>query len=126
MIPRPRVAIFSTCDELVELGLEPGPGQIVNSNLQYLIARIHECGCVPIPLGIGEDRSDDLDRLLDRAQEADTGSTPNGRRFFVIAQADYRAGNLTAAIRNLQTAVTYEPGNEMFRETLATWKAERG
>ncbi len=68
----------------------------------------------------------EAERQAERAEEADTGSTPNGRRFFQMAQADYRAGNLTAAIRNLQTAVTYEPGNEMFRETLTTWKAERG
>jgi len=78
VIPRPRVAIFSTGDELVELGEEPGPGQIVNSNLQYLIARLRECGCVPVPLGIGEDRCEDLDRLFDQAREADILVTTGG------------------------------------------------
>ena len=78
VIPRPKVAIFSTGDELVELGKDPGPGQIVNSNLQYLISRLSECGCDPIPLGIGEDRSEDLDRLFDQAQQADLLLTTGG------------------------------------------------
>lgn len=87
IIPRPKVAIFSTGDELVELGEEPGPGQIVNSNLQYLIARLHECGCIPVPLGIGEDRQEDLTRILDEAQEADliisTGGVSVGEKDLV-------------------------------------------
>ena len=69
--PRPRVAVFSTGDELVELGQDPGPGQIVNSNLPYLCARLQECGCRPLPLGIGADREQDLDRILDRARGTD-------------------------------------------------------
>ncbi|MDX2479972.1 MAG: molybdopterin molybdotransferase MoeA [Desulfuromusa sp.] len=76
--PRPKVAIFSTGDELVELGQDLGPGQIVNSNLQYLIARLEECGCIPVPLGVGEDRCDDLNRLFDQAQEADLLLTTGG------------------------------------------------
>ncbi len=87
VVPRPKIAIFSTGDELVELGREPGPGQIVNSNLQYLIARIHECGCIPFPLGIGEDRADDLDRLIDRGLDADlllsTGGVSVGEKDLV-------------------------------------------
>ncbi|MCF6264956.1 MAG: molybdopterin molybdotransferase MoeA [Desulfuromusa sp.] len=78
VIPRPRVAIFSTGDELVELGQKLGSGQIVNSNLQYLIARLEECGCIPVPLGVGEDRCDDLNRLFDQAQEADLLLTTGG------------------------------------------------
>ncbi|NOY13312.1 MAG: molybdopterin molybdotransferase MoeA [Deltaproteobacteria bacterium] len=78
VFPRPRVAIFSTGDELVELGQQPGPGQIVNSNLQYLVARLHECDCIPVPLGIGEDHCDDLDRILDRTGETDLLLTTGG------------------------------------------------
>jgi molybdopterin molybdotransferase len=78
VIPRPKVAIFSTGDELVELGQEPGPGQIVNSNLPYLLARLRECDCLPLAMGIGEDRCAELDRLLSRAQEADLLLTTGG------------------------------------------------
>lgn len=69
--PRPRVAVFSTGDELVELGQEPGPGQIVNSNLQYLCARLQESGCTVMPLGIGEDRSEELHHIIEQAKSAD-------------------------------------------------------
>jgi molybdopterin molybdotransferase len=78
VMPRPKVAIFSTGDELVELGQELGPGQIVNSNLQYLIARVEECGCIPVPLGVGGDHCDDLNRLFDQAQETDLLLTTGG------------------------------------------------
>lgn len=85
--PKPKVAIFSTGDELVELGQVPGPGQIVNSNLQYLIARIRECHCIPVPLGIGLDSSEDLDKLLDQARNADlllsTGGVSVGEKDLV-------------------------------------------
>jgi molybdopterin biosynthesis enzyme len=36
--PIPRVALLSTGDELVELGEQPGPGQVVNSNFHLLAA----------------------------------------------------------------------------------------
>lgn len=87
VVPKPRVAVFSTGDELVELGQVPGPGQIVNSNLQYLIARISECGCIPIPLGIGHDDAGDLNKLLDQGLEADlllsTGGVSVGEKDMV-------------------------------------------
>ncbi len=87
--PRPKVAIFSTGDELVELGQEPGPGQIINSNLQYLLARVNECGGTSFPLGIGEDRCDDLEKLIVQALDADlilsTGGVSVGEKDLVQA-----------------------------------------
>lgn len=78
VVPRPKVAVLSTGDELVKLGEDPGPGQIVNSNLLYLISRLIECGCDPVPLGIGEDRCDDLERMFDQAQATDMLITTGG------------------------------------------------
>lgn len=85
--PRPKVAIFSTGDELVELGTQPGPGQIINSNLLFLQARLQECDCIPLSLGIGEDRSENLDEILDQALTADliisTGGVSVGEKDLV-------------------------------------------
>jgi len=85
--PRPRVAIFSTGDELVELGRQPGPGQIVNSNLHLLAARLRECGCEPLPLGVGEDTPEALDAIIRRAAGADlilsTGGVSVGEKDLV-------------------------------------------
>ena len=76
--PRPRVAVISTGDELVELGQTPGPGQIVNSNLHFLKTRLDECGCIPICLGIGGDEQQTLDQLIDQALDADIIITTGG------------------------------------------------
>jgi molybdopterin molybdotransferase len=78
VVPQPTVAIISTGDELVELGRTPGPGQIVNSNLPYLIARIKETGAIPLPLGVGKDQPEQLDALFDQALEVDLIITTGG------------------------------------------------
>ncbi|SEA75055.1 molybdopterin molybdotransferase [Desulfuromusa kysingii] len=85
--PRPRVAIFSTGDELLNPGQDPGPGQIINSNLQYLQARLQECGCTVLPLGIGADQRDNLGLIYKQAKEADlivsTGGVSVGEKDLV-------------------------------------------
>lgn len=55
---RPRVAIVSTGDELVDAGDPPGPGQIVNSNAFTLAAAVEEAGGIPVRLGIVRDEPD--------------------------------------------------------------------
>jgi len=52
---RPRVAILSTGDELVDIGGELAPGMIMNSNSYSLAAQVAECGAVPLRLGIARD-----------------------------------------------------------------------
>ena len=76
--PHPRVAILSTGDELVELGEQPGPGQIVNSNLHLLSARLREAGAEVIPLGIALDDEADLDQRLRAGLQADLLLTSGG------------------------------------------------
>src|SRR5207244_2364171 len=41
---RPRVAVLSTGNELADLGTEPGPGQIPNTNTYSLMAQAREAG----------------------------------------------------------------------------------
>ena len=54
---RPRVALMSTGDELVEVGMAPGPGQIQDSNRWALLAALREAGAEVHVLGIAPDEA---------------------------------------------------------------------
>ncbi|QDT71127.1 molybdopterin molybdotransferase MoeA [Lacipirellula limnantheis] len=60
VIPRPRVAVLPTGDELVAAHEPLGPGQIRNSNGPMLLAAVAAADCTPIDLGVGCDDPDDL------------------------------------------------------------------
>ncbi len=75
---RPRVAVLSTGDELVEPEREPGPGQIVDSNGVAVTAAVREAGGDPVRLGIARDTVDDLRRLLEEGARCDLVVTSAG------------------------------------------------
>ncbi len=75
---RPRVAILSTGEELVELHEEPAPGQIYNSNSYALAAQVREAGGEPILLGIARDNAEDLESHLRDGLAADLILTNGG------------------------------------------------
>ena len=64
VVKRPRVAILSTGDEIVDLGGELGPGQIPNSNSYSLMAQVAEAGALPLNLGVARDRLEDIEARL--------------------------------------------------------------
>ncbi len=69
---RPRVAILSTGDELVEAEATPAAVQIRNSNAYALTAQVIRAGGVPLRLPIARDEETHLGSLIDRAlDEAD-------------------------------------------------------
>ena len=68
---RPRVAILSTGDELVDLGGQIGPGKIPNSNTYSLMAQVVEAGGEPINLGVAGDSVETLDERLRWGLSAD-------------------------------------------------------
>jgi len=82
---RPRVAILSTGDELVDIETEPPPGKIVNSNTYSLAAQVLSCGGVPVLLGIGGDDKEDLVKKFQVARRADvilsSGGVSVGQEF---------------------------------------------
>src|SRR5712692_6283163 len=76
---RPRVALLSTGDELVEVGRKPGPGQITDSNRWALLAALREAGVEVRILGIGPDEPRALRRLVvDALGTADVLVTSGG------------------------------------------------
>jgi molybdopterin molybdotransferase len=68
---RPRVAILSTGNELADLGTEPGPGQIPNTNTYTLMAQVLEAGSEPLNLGVAGDRLEAIEARLRTARDAD-------------------------------------------------------
>ena len=78
---RPRVAILSTGDELVDVtGFDEvrAGRRIVNSNSYALAAAVRAVGGEPIPLGIARDDAAELRVLLKRGLEADALVTSAG------------------------------------------------
>jgi molybdopterin molybdotransferase len=75
---RPRVAILSTGDELVEIHEQPGPGQIRDSNRHALAAQVARYGGIPIQLGIARDTVEDLRAKLRGGAAADLLVTSAG------------------------------------------------
>jgi molybdenum cofactor synthesis domain-containing protein len=61
---RPRVALMSTGDELVEVGTEPRRGQIADSNRWALLAALRDAGADVDVLGIAPDQADPLRRVV--------------------------------------------------------------
>ncbi|HVK78688.1 MAG TPA: gephyrin-like molybdotransferase Glp [Kofleriaceae bacterium] len=75
---RPHVAIIATGDELVELGHQPAPHQVVDSSAHALRVMIAEAGGVARHLGIARDREDDVHALVARALGYDVVLTTGG------------------------------------------------
>lgn len=88
VVRRPRVAVLSTGDELVEVGSEPGPGKVVNSSKPMLSALLKEAGAEAVDLGVvGDDADLICERIVEGVRGADaaivTGGTSVGVRDLV-------------------------------------------
>ena len=68
---KPRVAVLSTGDEVVDIDVPPGPHQIRNSNSYSLAAQIHAAGGEPLILPIAPDEPVRLRELLAEALDCD-------------------------------------------------------
>jgi putative molybdopterin biosynthesis protein len=84
---KPRVAIFSTGDELIApgsvgAGAVARPGAVFDSNGAILAAAVEELGGIPVPMGIGRDDEEALTALLQKGLEFDmvllSGGTSKG------------------------------------------------
>jgi len=77
--PKPRVVIISTGTELVEIGTEPGPGQLVDSNSYAITAAVREAGAIAYRVGIVPDDPRQLQSSIeDHLIQADMVVTSGG------------------------------------------------
>lgn len=67
----PRVAVLTTGDEVVPPEVEPRPGQLRDSNTDFLLAAGASLGLTFRSLGIAPDRKEDLSRRVERGLDAD-------------------------------------------------------
>lgn len=75
---KPRVAIVSTGDELVELGELLAAGKIINSNALSIAAAVLEIGAIPVILGIARDNPESHRKYLSEGLKADALITSAG------------------------------------------------
>ena len=80
---RPRVAVLTTGDEIVEVDAEIGPAQIRNSNSYSLAVQIQQAGGEPVLLPIAPDEPRRLRQLIEQGLQSDlllmTGGVSMGR-----------------------------------------------
>jgi molybdopterin molybdotransferase len=92
---RPRVAVLSTGNELADLGEEPGPGQIPNTNSYSLLAQAREAGADAVNLGIARDELPAIERRVQSGRAADVLLSSAGvsvGEFDLVREALARAG----------------------------------
>lgn len=85
VVPRPRVAVLSTGDELVDDGSPLQPGQIRESNRTMLLGVVADAGCDAVDLGIVRDDEARLEAVLrDATATCDAIVTSGG-----VSMGDY-------------------------------------
>ena len=78
VIRRPKVAVLSTGDELVEIDAPLQPGKIRNSNSYSVASLVLKYGGIPIMLGIARDELNEVVGRLRQAADADLLITSGG------------------------------------------------
>lgn len=106
--PRPRVAVLSTGDELVQPGTALAPGQLYDSNSFMLTALAREAGaaCYRLPI-VGDDRAeleDAFEGALSRADVLVTSGGVSAGRYDLVKEVLADMGDITF------TRVAMKPG----------------
>jgi molybdenum cofactor synthesis domain-containing protein len=85
---KPRIAILSTGNEIVEPGAELQPGQIYDINRYTLSTIVADHGGVPVAYQTAQDTIDDLERAIDRCLAEDvmvfSGGSSVGERDLIL------------------------------------------
>ena len=108
VVKRPRVALITTGDELVDVTTTPLPGQIVDSSAHMLGAMVTACGGVPSYFGIAKDDPISLAAMIASAFDHDAIITTGG---VSVGDRDHVRGALAAAGVELELwKVAMRPG----------------
>jgi molybdopterin molybdotransferase len=98
VVPRPRVVVLSTGDELVEPGRQPGFGQVVDSNSLMLAAAVRALGATPYRVGgVPDDARQLMETLESQLLRADVVITTGGvsmGAFDTVKQVLSRVGTM--------------------------------
>jgi len=79
VVEKPKVAILSTGNELVELGKKPQTNQIIDSNRYIISGMVTELGAQPMNQGIARDNQDEIGAKISQGlTEADVVITTGG------------------------------------------------
>lgn len=108
---KPKVAILSTGDELMEVGSEIGPDKIVNSNVPMLMALVEEHGGVPVNLGTAKDTIEDVRAKINQVKDVDMFVSIGG-----VSVGDYDLIQAVLKDAGLQVAfwkVAMQPGKPL-------------
>jgi molybdopterin molybdotransferase len=68
---RPRVAVLSTGDELVDIDGDRRDGRIIASNTYSLAAQVRECGALPVALAVAPDNREVIEARFREAMSCD-------------------------------------------------------
>lgn len=112
VFPRPLVGVLATGDELVPVEVEPGPGQIRNSNQTMLLAQMRQAGANVWPLGIARDDRSHLDAKIAAGLACDilclSGGVSAGQLDLVPAALE------AAGVRQVFHKVQMKPGKPIW------------
>jgi len=79
VVEKPKVAILSTGNELVELGKKPQPNQVIDSNRYIVSGLVTELSAQPLNLGVARDNQDEIGaKISEGLAKADVVITTGG------------------------------------------------
>jgi molybdopterin molybdotransferase len=99
VVPKPRVVVLSTGDELIDPGTRPGFGQVVDSNSVMLAAALREVGAVPFRVPRVRDDArlfrETLERELLRADAVITTGGVSAGAYDTVKEVLSRVGTMS-------------------------------
>ncbi len=111
-VPRPRVGVLATGNELVPAGAIPAAGQIRNSNGPLLAGLVRQAGAMPEELGIARDEGPDLTARIAAGLDSDVLVLSGGVSAGVLDLVPQALAEL--GVRQVFHKVNLKPGKPLW------------